>query len=88
VRRDVAAPGDGRTPGTLTLLTLLTAFAAHAQTNLWLDGSGKWETPANWSLGLPSANESAFVTNAGTKTVTLDATTVSSAPGSLTISNH
>jgi uncharacterized repeat protein (TIGR03803 family) len=60
--------------------------------NSWINsGGGKWETGANWSLGAASSSGDAaeFVTNAATKTVTIDATTVFSNAinGCLTISN-
>ncbi len=66
-----------------------------AAVNSWtLDVSGKWETAADWSLGVaPTNSQSAiFITNgvaefALEKVVTIDATTVSSAPGSLNIQN-
>ncbi|HTS20163.1 MAG TPA: hypothetical protein VMP11_21495 [Verrucomicrobiae bacterium] len=65
-------------------------FAAHAQVDSWTNStSDKWETGANWSLGVPpSANLSgAFITNASSKTVTIDATTAGNYPGTMTISN-
>ncbi len=49
--------------------------------------SGKWETAGNWSAGAPAiSNGNNFITNALSKTVTIDATTTNS-PGTLTISN-
>jgi len=66
-----------------------------AAVNSWIiDVSGKWETAADWSLGVvPTNTQSAiFITNGVAmfdlgKSVTIDATTVSSAPGSLNIQN-
>ncbi len=57
--------------------------------NSWTDSSGKWETSANWSLGAPpsSAQSATFITNANTKTVTIDAITAGSSPAAMTISN-
>jgi T5SS/PEP-CTERM-associated repeat protein len=57
-------------------------------TNSWISGSsGKWETAANWSAGTPNIGQSwLFITNANTKTVTIDATTANT-PSALTISN-
>jgi len=50
--------------------------AEAASTNSWSDGSGKWESSGNWSLGAPSALHSAnLITNAGNNTVTVDAAT-------------
>ena len=58
-------------------------------TNSWIDGSGKWETGTNWSSGVaPSLADSAdSIGNAGNNTVTIDATTSSNFPNTLTISN-
>jgi hypothetical protein len=57
-------------------------------TNSWTSAaSGKWETGANWSVGTPSlTNVANLITNATTKTVTIDAVTTNVA-SSLTISN-
>ena len=71
-----------------SLFTLLTAAAASAQSNIWTSATdGNWQDPANWSLGAPSTNQSMYLTNAGSKTVTLDAVTSGSYPETLTISN-
>ena len=63
-------------------------------TNGWTNSNGdKWETATNWSSGTPSlANADLGITNGFTplvlsKTITIDATTASSSPGSMTISN-
>src|SRR5438552_13042966 len=70
------------------LSTLGTQFAVLAQTNIWVSGTdGKWETPANWSLGAPSASHYVFITNAGTKIATIDGTTSGSFPETMTITN-
>jgi len=57
--------------------------------NSWIDGSGKWEVTNKWSLGTaPSTSDSVdLITNAGNKTVTIDAVTSGSFPATLTISN-
>src|SRR5438477_1547267 len=56
--------------------------------NLWVNPmSGKWEIDANWSLGAPEANDSIFITNADTKTITIDATTAANYPSTMTISD-
>jgi len=56
--------------------------------HVWINRfSGKWEEPANWNLGAPDQSRSVFITNAGTKTVTVDAATAGSFPSTLTISN-
>src|SRR5262249_48910250 len=51
--------------------------------------SGKWEVGPNWSLNVPPFPSLSLVliTNAGTKTVSTDATTASGFPSSLTVSN-
>ncbi len=56
----------------------------------WISpSSGKWETAGSWSLGVPPSVFllGTLVTNAGSKTVTIDATTVSNYPSTITISN-
>ena len=64
------------------------ATLLRAQSNLWISaGSGKWEADANWSLGAPGAGDSIFITNAGTKTVTIDATTSGSFSNTLSVTN-
>jgi len=63
-------------------------------TNVWKNiTGGKWETSSNWSNGTPSiANADVGITNAFgplifSKAITIDATTASGSPGSMTISN-
>jgi hypothetical protein len=50
---------------------------------------GRWEVAGNWlQAGVPAVSMmGVFITNAGSKTITLDGVTVSNAPGSLTVSN-
>jgi T5SS/PEP-CTERM-associated repeat protein len=75
---------------TAVVLSAMLSVAAHAQNNSWTNTpGGKWETGANWSSGVaPSANDSAdFITNASSKTVTIDATTSGSFPSTMTLSN-
>src|ERR1017187_8825715 len=59
--------------------------------NTWVNAaSGKWETAGNWSGGAPSITQQAeLITNALSKTVTIDATTVVSNAinGCMTVSN-
>ena len=78
----------------VSALSLLLAATSHAAltTNSWINSSGKWETNAAtyWTQGVPSPNHSAIlITNAGTKTVTIDNVTVASNAVNecLTISN-
>ena len=66
-----------------TLLTVPLAFtlAANAATVVWTNTSGgAWSTAANWSPNqVPGSGDSAFITNDGNYTVTLDSgTTVAS----------
>ena len=62
------------------------AWLAHIDFAWATNSSGKWENPTNWSLGfVPTPYNTVLVANPGTKTVTIDADTVSSAPTSLTI---
>lgn len=59
-------------------------------TNSWIDpGDGKWEDSTKWSGAVPpaAAQSVILIANAATKTVTIDATTAASFPGSMTISN-
>lgn len=45
-------------------------------TNSWVGGSDKWETSGNWSAGTPTpGNAVDLITNATSKTVTIDALT-------------
>ena len=69
-------------------LNLVLSFAAYALDNSWINpADGKWEVPPNWSNGTPSVTQSAlFITNASTKTVSLDGTTAT-VTGALTINN-
>src|SRR5580704_11662291 len=59
-----------------------------AQVNSYTNSAnGKWEDSTNWSFGGPPAStQSIFITNAITKTVTIDATTTNS-PFTLTIND-
>jgi T5SS/PEP-CTERM-associated repeat protein len=60
-----------------------------AETNSWTGGNGKWEATTNWSrAAAPSLTDLAdVIANAGNNTVTIDATTSSNFPNTLTISN-
>jgi hypothetical protein len=68
---------------------VLHAAVSSGQENSWISGSGFWDTETNWSLELrPSIQQTAlFVTNAVTKTVTIDDFDVNIASDTLTISN-
>jgi len=77
-------------------VTAVIVPSAHAAeiTNSWINiTGGKWETNANWSVSDPSLNNAAvMITNAFgpsifSKTIRIDALTVSTSPGSLIFSN-
>ncbi len=81
------------TPALWLMIAAFTFFAtsAHAAltTNSWKNSiGGFWDTTSNWSLGVaPSSNQAAvLITNAATKTVTIDDATAS-IPAVMTISN-
>jgi len=66
------------------------AIVQDASTNSWIySGNGKWEDSTKWSDTVPpAAAQSAIqIMNLNSKTVTIDATTAASLPGSMTISN-
>jgi len=68
--------------------TLCAHLSARAQDNSWTNtGDGFWQYGTNWSAGAPSSAQYIFITNAGTKTVTIDATTAGSFPSTMTVSN-
>jgi hypothetical protein len=68
-------------------LVLGSGRATVAQTNNWIgSGSGDWESP-EWSLGLPAAGEDIFITNAGTKTIVIEPSTVQNYPHTLTVNS-
>ena len=71
----------------IALNVTLVVSAVGLSTNSWMDGSGKWETVGNWSLGTAPANSDSadVITNAGNNTVTIDATTSGSFSNTLTI---
>jgi fibronectin-binding autotransporter adhesin len=68
---------SGTTQRLLAALVIFAAqnFAVHAQNNTWINaGDGYWTNAANWSLGVPDQTFAGiFITNALSKTVTLDA---------------
>jgi hypothetical protein len=50
----------------------LGVFSCFTCSTIWLGGSGRWDFSSAWSGGAPGAGSSAFVTNSGTKTITMD----------------
>jgi filamentous hemagglutinin len=80
---------DGTSGGVHFYSTLRNNGVVMGVTNSWIDGSAKWETATNWWLGTaPSSSDAAdLITNAGNNTVTIDATTAGSFPGTMTIRN-
>jgi hypothetical protein len=73
----------------LLLIGIAVPRLAQAVDNSWTNvNAGKWETNSNWSLGVaPASAQSVFVTNAFSKTVTIDSITSGSFPGTMTVSN-
>jgi hypothetical protein len=75
----------------LCLWTFLDTGFAQAAENRWAnargDGSGKWETGANWSLGIPpNINHDVVIAAARSGTVSIDATTAG-LPNNMVISS-
>ena len=75
----------------LALVVLLLGVSANAAPNIYTNtSSGKWEVSTNWSLGAPVATNSSYITNSAPSTpitVTLDATTSSGFPNTMTVAN-
>jgi T5SS/PEP-CTERM-associated repeat protein len=71
------------------LASALVLFNAHGSTNSWIDGNGAWHDATKWSFPLPPSGNDEFdyITNSGTKTVTIDRTTSTTYPATLTINN-
>jgi len=74
---------------TLLLIGIALPRLALAVDNSWTNTNfGKWETNSNWSLGVaPASTQPVFVTNAFSKTVTIDSITSGGFPGTMTTSN-
>jgi T5SS/PEP-CTERM-associated repeat protein len=54
--------------------------------DVWTNSSGgKWEGPANWSQGAPTNDLWCLITNPASRTVTIDAVTVSAHPETLAV---
>ena len=81
----------GKIGGKLFAFTLLYELVATTtlvgQTNAWIKATdGNWAETNSWSLGSsPTIQEAIYITNANTKTVTIDSTTAQNAPSSLSI---
>jgi T5SS/PEP-CTERM-associated repeat protein len=76
--------------GTPTGSNLINALSAPpTEGNSWISGAGgKWEAAAHWSLTIPPDSlQSIFISNAPSKTVTIDATTSGSNPSTMTNRN-
>jgi T5SS/PEP-CTERM-associated repeat protein len=73
----------------VVVASLLAALEAAAATNSWTAPvSDRWDTNGAWSLLVrPDGSQTVFITNSGTKTVTIDAGTSGSFPGSMTVTN-
>jgi hypothetical protein len=57
--------------------------------NSWINpGSGNWDQPTNWSLGiLPNSSQLVMITNGGFKAVAINPSTPVNFPGSMTVTN-
>jgi hypothetical protein len=72
---------------TASLFSLPALAAPNTYTNT---SSGQWEVSSNWSLGAPAATNSIYITNPAPTapiTVTIDATTSSSYPNTMTVAD-
>jgi len=83
---------NSRTAGTqcaICVLALMTAASTSAQVNSWINpGSGEWDQPSNWSLGVrPDSSQSVFITNSVWKAVAINASTPVNFPGTMTVDN-
>jgi fibronectin-binding autotransporter adhesin len=58
-----------RTLGTLALLCWAAAPPVHAGTTNWIAGTSNWATSGNWSNGLPTYDDNAYINNGGTAQV-------------------
>src|SRR5213080_1118332 len=80
--RRMADCGRGRSRSALLVGTALTgalcafvaASPAGAATTSWIDATGDWLNPANWSLGIPNFGLDATVSNGGTAQINGPAT--------------
>ncbi len=62
--------------------------ASQAQTNSWIQSSGAWQNPANWSLSqAPTNTQSLVIGNGGNNIITIDSTTSGSFSNTLTVSD-
>src|SRR5437870_7033211 len=75
--------------GAVVACLFVSGPVAYCLDNSWnTTASGSWQTGGNWSLGIaPASTQSVFIVNGNSKTVTIDATTSGSFPGTLTVSN-
>ena len=83
---------ESRKVAALALLVALVGWfsppQARAATNSYVSpGSGKWESPFNWSAGAPGPGQSVFITNEFSKVVTVDSVTATIYPNTMTVGN-
>ena len=72
----------------ISLIVVPSTILLAQSINSWIDSNGKWEAGANWSAGSPSISQSLLlITNANSKTVTIDGITSGIFSGTMTISN-
>src|ERR1017187_5823439 len=82
----VSGPAVSATNTQVNLINVMLGPVVNSYQN---SASGKWEDGPNWSLTVPpnSTQDQTEITNAVTKTVTIDSTTSGGFPSTMTISN-
>lgn len=74
--------------GICSFITFAISSASQAQTNSWIQSSGAWQAPANWSLAqAPTNTQSLIISNDLTKIITIDSTTSGSFSNTLTVTD-
>ncbi|MGD0651918.1 MAG: thrombospondin type 3 repeat-containing protein [Verrucomicrobiia bacterium] len=73
----------------MVVATVAVRATGHAQTNSWISPTrGYWDDYTKWSLEIaPTNTHSVYITNALTKTVTIDSITSGDYPDSMSVSN-
>lgn len=70
----------------VALVIVFTGESTSAQVNSWTSGSGNWDEPSSWSLGvLPNSLQSVMITNSGWKAVAINPSTPINFPNSMTV---
>ena len=81
--------GFGRALCFVASVMVFTSSFVSAQVNSWINsGSGNWDDPSSWSLGvLPASSQSVMITNSNWKAVAINPSTPTDFPDSMTVSN-